>query len=187
MRMEPLIQPEVARQEISPSNIDEENFEMGFFIGLLSIEDFGTNVVYGARLAYHVTEGTFMEMALGTSKAGETSYETLSGNVQIMPDEDRNYTYYNFSLGYNLLPGEVFIRKKYAFNNQFYLLGGIGSTRFAGNDQFTVNFGAGYRLVLTDWLALHLDARDHIFNSDLLGEEKITHNLELHTGLTVFF
>ncbi len=187
LRMEPVIQPEVARQEIQQSEIDEENFEVGLFVGVLSIEDFGSNGVYGARFAYHVTEGVFMEMALGTSKAGETSYETLSGNIQILPDDDRNYTYYNLSLGYNLLPGEVFISDKYAFNSQFYLIGGIGSTHFAGNDKFTVNFGAGYRLVTTDWLALHLDARDHMFNSDLLGEEKTTHNLEFHAGLTLFF
>jgi len=187
LRMEPVIQPEIARRKIEPVAIDEEDFEVGLFAGLLSIEDFGTNAVYGARLAYHVTEGLFMEIALGDSKAGETSFETLSGNIQLLPDNDRRFTYYNLSVGYNLLPGEVFIGGRHAFNSQFYVIGGVGSTHFAGNDEFTVNAGAGYRLLLTDWLALHLDARDHMFNSDLLGKNKTTHNFELHTGLTVFF
>jgi outer membrane beta-barrel protein len=187
LRMEPVIQPEIARRKIVQSEIDEEDFEVGLYVGFLSIEDFGTDVVYGARLTYHVTEGIFMEIALGASEAGETSYETLSGDIQLLPDDDRKYTYYNLSLGYNLLPGEVFLSDKYVFNSQFYLIGGIGSTHFAGNDEFTVNLGAGYRLLLTDWIALHLDARDHMFNSDLLGEEKTTHNLEYHAGLTLFF
>ncbi|MDJ0806413.1 MAG: outer membrane beta-barrel domain-containing protein [Gammaproteobacteria bacterium] len=187
LRSEPIIQPEIARREIEDIDIDEEDFEVGLFVGFLSIEDFGTDVVYGARLAYHVTEGIFMEMALGRSEAGETSYETLSGDIQLLPDEDRKYTYYNLSLGYNLLPGEVFISDQFTFNSQFYLIGGIGSTHFAGNDEFTVNIGAGYRLLLTDWVALHLDLRDHMFDSDLLGEEKTTHNLEYHAGLTLFF
>ena len=187
LRMEPVIQPEIARRKIEQSEIDEEDFEVGLYVGFLSIEDFGTDVVYGARLTYHVTEGIFMEIALGASEAGETSYETLSGDIQLLPDDDRKYTYYNLSLGYNLLPGEVFLSDKYVFNSQFYLIGGIGSTHFAGNDEFTVNLGAGYRLLLTDWIALHLDARDHLFNSDLLGEEKTTHNLEYHAGLTLFF
>ncbi len=187
LRMEPVIQPELARREIKQSAIDEEDFEVGLYAGFLSIEDFGTDTIYGARLAYHVTEGIFMELALGASEAGETSYETLSGDIQLLPEDDRKYTYYNLSVGYNLLPGEAFFSDKYAFNNQFYLIGGIGSTHFAGNDEFTVNFGAGYRLLLTDWFALHLDARDHMFNSDLLGEEKTTHNLEYHAGLTLFF
>ena len=58
---------------------------------------------------------------------------------------------------------------------------------FAGNDEFTYNLGVGYRLMLADWLSLHFDARDHIFETDLLGELKTTNNLELHGGLTIFF
>ena len=68
-----------------------------------------------------------------------------------------------------------------------YLIAGLGSTRFAGDDRFTVNFGAGYRFLLTDSVALHLDFRDHLFDIDLLGEEKTVHNLEGHLGFTVFF
>jgi len=187
LRMEPVIQPEVSRREIEPVDIDDVNFEMGAYAGFLSIEDFGTNPVYGVRLAYHVTEGLFMEMALGRSKAGDTSFETLSGDIQLLPDDDRDYTYYNLSVGYNILPGEVFLADRYAFNSQFYLIGGIGNTHFADNDEFTVNFGAGYRFLVSDWFAVHLDGRDHMFDSDLLGESKTTHNLEFHGGLTFFF
>ena len=187
LRTEPVILPEVHRREIEPVEIDDEDFEFGLYAGVLNIEDFGSHPVYGARLAYHVTEGIFMEMALGRSKAGETSFETLSGDLQLLPDDDRNFTYYNLSVGYNLLPGEVFLADKYAFNSQFYIIGGIGSTQFAGDDKFTVNFGAGYRFLLSDWIALHLDARDHMFDSDLLGQSKTTHNLEFHGGLTLFF
>ena len=64
---------------------------------------------------------------------------------------------------------------------------GLGSTRFAGDDRFTVNFGAGYRFLLTDAVALHIDFRDHLFDIDILGEDKTTHNLEAHLGVTVFF
>jgi hypothetical protein len=34
---------------------------------------------------------------------------------------------------------------------------------------------------------VHADVRDHLFDSDLLGEKKTTHNIEAHVGLTVFF
>ena len=36
-------------------------------------------------------------------------------------------------------------------------------------------------------LAVHADVRDHMFDSDLLGEKKTTHNIEAHVGLTIFF
>ncbi|MCH7899191.1 MAG: outer membrane beta-barrel domain-containing protein, partial [Proteobacteria bacterium] len=70
---------------------------------------------------------------------------------------------------------------------QLYLIAGLGSTRFAGDDRFTVNVGAGYRLLLTDSVAFHVDFRDHLFDIDLFGEEKTAHNLEAHIGVTVFF
>ncbi len=187
LRSEPVVQPEIARREIVEPDIDEEDFEVGGYVGFLSIEDFGTSPVYGVRLAYHVTDDIFLEAAAGTSSADKTSYELLSGNVQLLTDSERDFTYYNLSAGYNLFPGEAFFFDRYALNSQFYLIAGVGSTRFAGNDEFTVNVGAGYRLLLNDWLSLHLDARDHMFESDLFGEAKTTHNIEVHGGLTVFF
>ncbi|MCU7920579.1 MAG: outer membrane beta-barrel domain-containing protein [Candidatus Thiodiazotropha sp. (ex Dulcina madagascariensis)] len=187
LREELLVEPEIARREIKEPEIDAEDFEVGAYVGLMNIEDFGTGILYGARLAYHGTDAIFLEAAIGTSKAEETSYEALSGDVQLLTDSERKLTYYNLSAGYNILPGEVFLAGKYAYNSQFYLIGGIGSTRFAGDDEFTINLGAGYRLLINDWLTLHLDARDHMFESDLLGETKTTHNFELHGSLTIFF
>jgi len=182
-----VIQPEVERRSVDLARIDSENFELGLFFGMLAIEDFGTNPVYGARLAYHVGERLFVEAALGRSKGDKTSYERLSGAAELLSDDDRELTYYNLSLGFNLLPSESFPAKDWAFNSALYIIAGVGSTRFAGGDAFTVNFGAGYRFLATDWLALHLDVRDHMFDVDLLGENKLTHNLELTTGFTVFF
>lgn len=182
-----VIDPDVERREISEPAIDREDFEAGAFVGILSIEDFGTNVVYGARLAYHLTEGFFIEGTAGTSEAGETSYEILSGGAQLLTGSERTFTYYNVNLGYNILPGEVFIGEGRAYNTTLYLIAGLGSTRFAGDDRFTVNFGAGYRFLLSDSIALHIDFRDHLFDIDLFGEEKTAHNLEGHLGVTIFF
>ena len=110
-----VIEPEVERRDIREPAIDTENFEVGTFIGIMSIEDFGTDLVYGLRLAYHVTEGLFVEGTLGRSKAGLTSFEQLSGSARLLSDSDREYTYYNLNLGYNLLPGEGFVGEGRAF------------------------------------------------------------------------
>ena len=184
---EPVIEPELERRTISEADIDSEDFEVGVFAGVYSIEDFGSNLVYGARAAYHVTEDFFVEAALGRTDADETSFETLSGGAQILTDDERELIYYNISLGYNLFPGEAFIGGKFALNSSLYLIAGVGNTEFADDSHFTINAGAGYRLLLSDWLALHLDVRDHIFDSDLLGNDKTTHNIEVHGGFTVFF
>jgi outer membrane beta-barrel protein len=182
-----VIDPQVERREVKEPAIDREDFEVGGFVGIMGIEDFGSNVSYGLRLAYHITEGFFVEATVGQSEGGLTSFEVLSGDLRLLTDDERVMTYYNLNLGYNILPGEVFIGEGRAYNTNLYLIAGLGSTRFAGDDRFTVNVGVGYRFLLTDSVALHLDFRDHLFDIDLLGEEKTAHNLEGHLGITVFF
>jgi outer membrane beta-barrel protein len=182
-----VIEPVVERREIKEAKIDSEDFEIGAFIGIMSVEDFESGLVYGAKLAYHVTEGFFIEATVGQTEAGLTSFERLSGGAPILSDSDRTYSYYNLNLGYNIFPGEVFLGEGRAYNTQLYLIGGLGSTRFAGDDRFTVNFGVGYRFLFTDSIAFHMDFRDHLFDIDILGEDKTTHNLEGTLGLTVFF
>ena len=183
----PVIEPEVERRNIKKPKVDTEDFEIGLFGGMMSVEDFGVNAVVGARFAYHITEGFFVEASAGQTDTEETSFERLSGGAQLLTDDQRTLTYYNVSLGYNIFPGEVFMGGKRAFNTAIYLIAGVGNTDFAGDDRFTINFGAGLRLLPTDWFALHLDVRDHVFDIDLLGDEKTSHNIESHLGFTFFF
>ena len=182
-----VIEPEVARRKIRVPRIRSSNVEMGLDYGVLSIEDFGTHPVYGITAAYHITEDFFFQGEAGRSRGGRTSFETLGGNVQLLTESERRFTYYDLSLGYNFLPGEAFIGRGIAMTSAFYLLGGIGGTDFAGDTKFTVNFGAGYRVVPADWLALHITVQDRVFQSSLLGTTKLTNNLEARIGTTVFF
>ncbi len=182
-----VIEPEVQRREIKEPDIDSEDFEIGAFAGVMSIEDFGSDLVYGVRLAYHVTEGFFVEGSVGQSEGGLTSFEVLSGGAPLLSESERTLTYYNLNVGYNILPGEGFVGAGRAYNTALYLSAGLGSTSFAGDDRFTVNFGAGYRFLLNDSIALHVDFRDHLFDIDLLGDEKTAHNLEGSLGVTWFF
>ena len=183
---EQVVRPEIERREVREDDIDTEDFEIGVFAGAMNVEDFGTNLVYGARLAYHVTEYVFVEAAYGHTDTDETSAERFGG-FQILEDGDRDLDYYNLSFGFNILPGESFVGSKWAFTSDFYLIGGVGSTSFAGEDEFTWNFGFGYKVLATDWLALRVDARDHVFDVDLLGESQTNHNLEFTGGLSIFF
>ena len=184
---EPVISPQLERRVITEADIDSEDFEVGAFAGVMSIEDFGSNAVFGLRGDYHINEDFFTELSFGATKAGKTSYETLSGGAQVLTDSQRKLYYYNLSLGYNLLHGEGFFSDTHAFNSALYLIAGAGNTEFADNSHFTLNIGAGYRFLVNDWLSLHIDLKDHIFDSDLLGIDKTTHNLEATLGVSAFF
>jgi outer membrane beta-barrel protein len=183
----PVFQPRVERRVIDEAAIRARDFEVGIFGGLISIEDFGSSALIGGSLGYHMTEDFFVEAVYGTAKAGKTSFERLAGDVQLLSDSERQYRSYDLSLGYSLLPGESFIGARHAFASDMYLIGGIGATQFAGDRRFTWNFGAGYRLVLTDWLALRADVRDHVFANDITGTDKTTHNIDMRVGITSFF
>ena len=182
-----VVEPQVKRRDVEPAALDNENFEAGAFLGVVSIEDFGSSFSYGARLAYHFTEDLFAEATVGSAEAGRTSYEELSGSAELLTDSERRFTHYDLSLGWNVLPGEVFLGGTRAMPSAVYVSLGAGSTRFAGDDHFTVVLGAGLRVLANDWLAVHVDARNLAFESDLLGENKLTHNLQFTFGLTAFF
>jgi outer membrane beta-barrel protein len=182
-----VVEPQVARRQINVPKVRSRNVELGLNYGVLSIEDFGTHPAYGIVAAYHITEDFFFQGDLGRSRAGKTSFETLNGGVQLLTESERRFTYYSLSLGYNFLPGEAFVGRGSAMTSAFYIIGGIGGTDFAGDTKFTVNFGAGYRVVPADWWTLNISVQDRVFSSDLLGTSKLTNNLEALLAVTVFF
>jgi outer membrane beta-barrel protein len=182
-----VVDPEVERRKIKVPKIRSSNVEIGIQDGFIAIEDFGTQNAYGLTAAYHITEDFFFLGEYGRAYAGRTSFETLGGNIQLLTSAERRFTYYDLSLGYNLLPGEAFIGRGRALTSSFYFVGGIGATKFAGDDRFTVNFGGGYRVLPSDWLAIHIQVQDRVFRTDLLGVSKLTNNVEASLGATVFF
>lgn len=183
----PLIEPDVNPVPVTEAMIDTENFEIGAFVGVLNVEDFESSLLYGGKLTYHLSESFFFEAGIGFAEGGETSFEKLAGNVEVLTDSERDYSYYNINLGYNVLPGEAFLTENYAFNTNFYLIAGAGATDFAGDTRFTLNAGAGYQVLLTDSVAVHLGVRQHYYRIDVLGAEKTSMNTEVSTGLSVFF
>jgi outer membrane beta-barrel protein len=182
-----VVVPQVQRRTVTVPKIKSNDIELGAYYGEISIQDFGTQPLEGVRLDYHITEDFFFEGSYGRATAGKTSFELLSGGIQLLSNAERRFTYYNLSLGYNVLPGEVFIGRSLAMTSALYLIGGIGSVQFAGDQNFTVNFGAGFRVLPTDWLALHIDVQDLVFRTNIFTVYQLQNNLQATLGMSVFF
>jgi outer membrane beta-barrel protein len=182
-----VIDPEVERRKIKVPKIKGKNVEIGGYYGLMSVEDFGTNPVYGLRADYHITEDFFAEATYGQTTLGQSSFEALNPGVTLNLGSGRRLTYYGLSLGYNLLPGEVFIGRGVAMTSALYFLGGFGATRLADQQRLTLNFGSGYRVVPIDWLAINIEFQDRVFESDIFGANKLTNNMQATIGAAIFF
>lgn len=183
---EQVIVPEVDRRPIKLPKFPSNDFEIGSYVGSYATKNFGTSLVYGVRLGYHITEDFFVEAVYGQTKVSDESFrQILPGGV--FASEKEKLTYYNLSAGVNVLPGEVFLLRSYAFPSQLYLIGGVGSTNFNQQRRQTFNVGMGWRVFFKDWFSLQLDMRDHIFSLDLLGKRQSTQNLEFTGGLAFHF
>ena len=182
-----LIQPEVERRAFDEALIDADDFELMLAIGYLSIEDFGVEELFMLKFNYHVNEDIFVQAAVGVSEGGPTSYEVLSGGAPLLTDDERELSFYRVNVGFNLLPGEAFLGDDIAHNAALYVSAGIGNTEFAGDDRFTLNYGAGYRFLLNDTTGFYVDFRNNIFDMDVFGDNKTANNLEFTIGASWFF
>jgi outer membrane beta-barrel protein len=183
-----IIEPNKTVTTVQAAAIDTEHFELGAYVGLLSVEDFNTNAVTGLSLSYHINHSFLAQLNYGTSTVGNPAYEEkLLGNSLTASGYD--FKYVNLLAGYNLLDGRSFLGKNYKFNSAIYLLAGIAKVDFAdaSNNGFVV--GASYRVVITDWLTLNVDLRDTNVKRDLsnFNDPKQTNNTEMFIGVNALF
>ena len=178
--------PQVERREVHKPKYPSNDFEIGLFGGSYTAQNFGTHFDWGARIGYDITEDFFVEATYGRTKVSDKEFrQILPGGL--FTAEQEKLKYYDLSLGWNFLPGEVFIGKNWAKASTMYAIGGLGTTSFDSQRMQTWNFGVGAKLFLADWVALRADVRDHIYTLDLLGKRGSTQNPELTLGFAFFF
>ena len=183
---EAVVVPEVDRRDVRLPRYPSNDFELGLYTGAFATENFGTSLVYGARVGYHLTEDFFVQGVYAQTKVSDEAFrQILPGGI--FGAETQKLNYYNLSVGYNILPGEVFLFSSRARPSQFYVIGGVGSTKFVNQRKSTYNFGVGFKVFITDWASLQVDLRDHIYSVDLLGKRENTQNIEFTGGLAFYF
>src|SRR5947209_10964570 len=120
--------PQVDRRDIEKPKFPSNDFEIGLFTGTYAAQNFGSSWVYGARLGYHITEDFFIEAVYGQTKVSDELFrQILPGGI--FETTSQKLAYYNLSAGYNLFPGEIFIGGRHARPSQFYVIGGMASTK----------------------------------------------------------
>ena len=181
-----VITPKKQVPDIKTAQIDDEKFEFGVFIGLLSIEDFDTNTVNGFSVNYHINPRWLANFSYGQSGEANATFEEVL-NENFVRDREDGFQFTSISAGYRLFSGRSYLNKNLKFNSHVYLGAGVESIDFAGESDIGAAFSMTYKVVLSDWLTSDLIFRDHIYQRDFLGDSKTTQNLELSWGLNVLF
>lgn len=185
--------PNIERREVVTPGIDTENFEISTFMSLLSVQDFSVEPHFSVRLAYHAHENWFFEGSLGQADIGasamERSFNGTGGISNLETVSDRRYTDYHFNVGWNFLQGQTSYLGKKSMINSTYLTAGAGITNFADQNNMTINFGIGQRLLFNDNLAFRVEAKDYVVSYDNPpgGTKSSQHNLSIGVGLGLFF
>ncbi len=145
-----------------------------------------TRVIFGARLGYVFGFNLFMEADLAYTPLRMTlPYSSLTNLDNFIGTA---------VIGYNLqiMP-----------TGQLFILAGGGVTQWVPKNMATERqiegvFGGGLRIFITPSLGLQAEVRDHVIpktlsetrerlNPGLTIEDKLTHNLEITAGVTLFF
>jgi len=176
---ENIITPDIERSETEVPRIKTEDYEIGAFVGIYSTEDFGTESVFGITGSYHFTEDIFYSVTFGSSNVSDASGQANLVSTDLI--------YINLLFGYNVLPGEVYSSVGKAWSSSTYFVAGLGATDINDSQNLTIILGGGLRLVPVKNIAIHIDFRDHILSSNLLGTNKSIQNIEITAGASWFF
>jgi hypothetical protein len=60
-----VVEPDNTQREAYEAQIDSEFFEVGAYVGILAIEDFGSSSVLGLKASFHATEDFFLQANYG--------------------------------------------------------------------------------------------------------------------------
>lgn len=158
----------------------------------------------GLNYSYHISEGFAFEVrgAFSTSRTTALVDQLRSGDEIIDPANPQKKNIFNPSLTPSLFyaHGDLvwsplvgkFVLGKRIFENEFYICAGLGYVRTTQDHLMSSNFGVGWRIFLSRWMALRIDLIDYIYTQKLPGAggadiELLSHNVSLSFGLSFFF
>lgn len=184
-----IIEPKKQVTPVKSAIIDSERFQAGVLASLLSVEDFDTNPAYGLSFSYQLRDSILLMAQYGQSEVGLSTYEEREDRI-FLSDSDRQLSYLDVLAGYKLFTARSFLGAKRKYDSDIYLLAGLGQYNFAGENHLGWVLGASYRLVLTDWMVVSMDIKDHIFESRSVFEvdnTKLTQNIEFGFSVNALF
>lgn len=168
------------------AEVNNEIFDLGVFVGVVNIEDFGSEIAPGLSATFRASEDFFIQYNYLETDVSLSSYEKNQG--QFFEGDDRRFRHYDLLVGYNLFQGEFFPSPPKANLSTLYVVAGVGETEFGGESSLTYTVGLGYQVAISRRIGFNLDFKDYIYQSTLVSDEKRSvHATQISTGLRYSF
>ena len=176
-----IVKPDPEQDLIKDSDIDNISMNFGVYTGLINYENFNSSYMLAMYFSYPFDEDVFVEAEFGISGLNDTEYRNIG--LPLLSEEEVDLQFYTILVGYNLLPGEVYWSREKTLISRFYLIAGVGSVSFDNNNYVSIQFGAGFKMELDKNKSIRFEARDRMYDTDILGTDKLTNNIEFHLGI----
>lgn len=176
-----IVKADTEQDLIKDADIKNTSMSIGIYTGLINYENFNSNYLVGLTFSYPFDEHVFIDAEFGVSGINDTEYRNIG--LPLLSEEETDVLFYTVLVGYNILPGEVYWSREKTLISSFYLIGGVGSISFDNNNYVSVQFGAGFKMGLDKNKSIRFEARDRLFDTDILGTDKLSNNIEFHLGI----
>jgi len=184
-----VITPKKEVKKVHSAQIDDERFELGAFIGSLSLQEFNTVFLAGITGSFHINSRFMASLRYGQSNEAEASFERFQEGVDFIPDREDGFQFLALEGSVKISETRSYLgaQDRYKYASRLYFDVGIENVQFAGNDEIGFSIGLNYKVVVTDWLTANLIFKDHIVEREFLGEDELSQNLEISIGFSGLF
>lgn len=174
------VDPNIKRPEVQLKQIKAQDYELGGYAEGIVLDRNHSVGLYGVRAGYHFTDRAFVE---GNAAFSSTiGFEDIRQSIGASEDPGLDYSTYEASLGYMLIPGDLYITRSYTLPFAFYAIGGLGYVDYEGEGNFAYSYGGGLRITPTDYFAIRFELRNQSWS-----DKKTNDNAVFSIGVSGFF
>ncbi|HLU68338.1 MAG TPA: outer membrane beta-barrel domain-containing protein [Kofleriaceae bacterium] len=166
--------------------VKQARHELSLVGGAYVSDLFSSTYALGASYTYHMTENTAVEMSAVVTHENADVLEALEDErMDLIDDEFAQVRFFESLLLWTPVYGKLRLGGSIV-RFDIHLDAGVGVVDSPTSRGATGVAGIGLKLFAGRALAFRLDARDHVFQQELLDESFIVNDLSLTLGLSLF-
>jgi outer membrane beta-barrel protein len=163
--------------------------ELSAMGGLYSADLYSSSWLAGGAYTFHFSEALGLEASVQFTRfhsAVTDSYERRYPQIQVLDSTDRPGRLYFGHLIWTLAYGKLRWMGDGISRFDFNVAVGAGVTDDSTSQGVTGSAGLGAKFFFGHWFALRFDARDHVLQEVLVGDEHLVNDVVITLGASVF-